>query len=110
LAFAFAIQLYIVSSWGTWWGGDSFGARFLVSSLPALAIGLAATLERAAERRIFAAIGILIIAFIFWNGLFLMQYRFGYIPKETSLTFSQLTVGKFIMLADLPSRLLGMRK
>lgn len=37
----FAAQLYVVSSWNTWWQGASYSARMLLSSLPVLAFGVA---------------------------------------------------------------------
>ena len=41
------LQTWVVSSWTTWWYGDSFGMRPFVEALPVFALGLAAILERA---------------------------------------------------------------
>lgn len=37
----FLTELYIVSTWSTWWQGASYSGRMLVSSLPLLAFGIA---------------------------------------------------------------------
>lgn len=34
----FIINVYLISSWGTWWQGGSFGSRYFVDSYPILAI------------------------------------------------------------------------
>lgn len=41
----FVMQLLIVSSWEIWWQGASYSGRMFVSSLPILALGLAAVLQ-----------------------------------------------------------------
>ena len=107
LSIGFALQACVIGAWYGWPGGHAFGSRMLISSLPALAFGLAALTEWAAERRASAPI-LAAFAFIVWNALFFIQYRFGYIPKLSPITFHQMTVGKFEMLRDLPSRLQSM--
>lgn len=108
LSLIFASQIYVIGAWFGWSGGHSFGSRMLISSLPLLAFGLAALIEWMAKRRALPAVGLLGAAFIAWNALFFLQYRFGYIPKLGPITFYQLTLGKVAMLQDLPSRLIGM--
>jgi len=36
----FAVYLYVISSWGTWWGGGGFGARYFVESYAVLGLPL----------------------------------------------------------------------
>jgi hypothetical protein len=108
LGLIFISQIGLLGSWRGWYGGNSFGSRMLISSLPILALGLAALIEWMAERRAFSAVFLLAAGFILWNALFFAQYRFGYISKTEPITFRELTVGKFAMLKDLPSRLYGM--
>lgn len=38
---AFLAELYVVSSWSTWWQGASYSGRMFVSSLPLLTFGIA---------------------------------------------------------------------
>ena len=101
----FAVQVYLVGAWWGWWGGDSFGNRMLISSFPALALGLAALLDWAIEHNAFSVAGILGCSLVAWNALFFVQYRLGYIPKNETITFSQLTLGKFTMLLDIANRI-----
>jgi hypothetical protein len=105
LGFLFALQVYVIGSWGGWMGGDSFGSRMLISSLPALALGLAALIEWTAARGARTTIGVLGSALIAWNALFFIQYRLGYIPRFKPITFEELTLGKLSMLQDLAHRI-----
>jgi hypothetical protein len=101
LAIMFATQLYIVGAWIGWAGGHSFGSRMLISSFPALAIGLAAVTDWAAEHKAFESFAVVSIGLIAWNALFFAQYRLGYISKMHAITFQQLTLGKLLMLRDM---------
>jgi hypothetical protein len=105
LAMMFAAQVYLVGSWFGWWGGHSFGSRMLISSYPALALGLAALVDWAIEHKAFALVGMVSISLVVWNALFFAQYRLGYISKMDTITFQQLTLGKLLMLRDMVSRL-----
>ncbi len=102
-----ALQVYVVGAWRDWGQGDAFGGRMLISSLPGLALGLAALIEWASARGALPAVELAGAALIAWNGLFLAQYRLGYVPMNAPLTLEQFTVGKLYMLADLGRRLAG---
>jgi hypothetical protein len=104
LGFFFALQVYLIGSWFGWTGGDSFGCRMLLSSLPALALGLAALVEWTAGRGASAIAGILGGGLIAWNAAFFAQYRLGYISRVMPISFEQLTLGKLAMLKDLMNR------
>ncbi len=108
LALMFAAQLYLIGSWYGWWGGHSFGSRMLISSLPALALGLAALIDWASRRNALPVAGILACSLILWNALFFAQYRLGYIPKHSTINLHQLIPGKFVMLWDIANRITGM--
>lgn len=47
---AFVVQVWVNASTHDWWGGDSFGQRRLLSSLPLFAVGLAFLLEKVRRR------------------------------------------------------------
>ncbi len=103
IAVGFAIQVYLIGAWAT--QGDSFGGRMFISSYPVLALGLAAFIEWCSLRKMAGAFSVVGMASIIWNGLFMIQYRFGYIPMGgTPYTIQQLTLGKVEMLADLANR------
>lgn len=46
------VELYIVSSWSTWWQGASYSGRMFTSCLPFLSFGLAQLLSRQRIQRI----------------------------------------------------------
>jgi hypothetical protein len=108
LGLMFAVQLYLISAYYGWFGGNAFGGRMLISTLPALALGLAALVDWAVRRRAWFAVCTLACCLISWNALFFAQYRFGYIPKSREITLHQMTVGKFLMLKDMASRIQAM--
>lgn len=108
LALMFAAQLYLISSWYGWFGGHSFGSRMLISSLPALALGLAAVIDWASRRNALPLAGILACSLIVWNALFFAQYRLGYISRHSAITLNQLILGKFVMLWDMANRIADM--
>jgi hypothetical protein len=76
----------------------------LVSSLPILALGLAALIDRAFKHKAWSIIGLLSCVLIVWNALLFAQYRFGYISRMDRITFKQMTLGKAIMAKDLMER------
>lgn len=108
LALGLAMQVYVVGVWhGSRGGqGDAFGGRMFISSLPGLALGLGELIEWAVGRGALPVVQVVGAALTVWNGLFLMQYRLGYIPMSAPLTLEQFTVGKIWMLADLCRRIL----
>jgi hypothetical protein len=110
LALMLAAQLYLIGAWYAWWGGHSFGSRMLISSFPALALGLAALLDWSAKRNALPMAGILACSLILWNALFFAQYRLGYISKYSAITLNQLTLGKFSMLLDIAHRIQTMMR
>jgi hypothetical protein len=105
LGLMFTAQLYLISAWFVWWGGDAFGGRMLISSLPALALGLAALIDWMVERKALPTICILGGSLVLWNALFFAQYRLRYIPQNAAITFNQLTLGKLFMLEDMANRI-----
>lgn len=106
LGATFLLELYLISAWNVWWGGDSFGGRMLISALPVLSLGMAAILDWAMERKALAAAGTLFFLLIAWNALSFVQYRMGYISKDQGISYSQFTIGKLSMLHHIAGRIL----
>ncbi len=72
LALTFAAHVYVSSCNIAWWGGSSFGARYLLSSLPLLALPLSQLLDRVRRRWIVLSI---MGACIIWTyGLLLADF------------------------------------
>jgi len=88
---AFAMQWWVVSSWSIWWGGASFGHRMFISTLPFLAIGLAAAARLAGHTR-WGSVGfaVLILLGMLWNFGLIVQYGSGMIDRQKAVPMSEL--------------------
>jgi hypothetical protein len=81
----------------------AFGARRFISATALLALGMAALLESVTQRFrrghlvVLSAVAVL----IGWNFLFELQYSWGFTSYSEPLTWDELTIGKFRMLAEL---------
>lgn len=100
---ALAANTYVVASWWAWWQGDSFGGRMFLNATWIWVFGLAALIDMARARRQLAAVVVIGVALIGWNGLALAQYRLGYVPMGQPLTWRQMTVDRLM----LPLTILG---
>ncbi len=96
LGFAgFAIQWLVISSWHQWSQGDAFGGRMFIVCSPIFALGLAASVDAAAQRwpwRRLLACGALLVAL---NLLLLVHYRVELLFLERPITFVDLALGRF---------------
>ncbi|MFH0795110.1 MAG: hypothetical protein V2A74_13880 [bacterium] len=112
----FLLQAYLVSCWSVWWGGASFGARLYISTLLALAFGLAALVNRlitsnggetagaqCRRKPLTIAAGIVAI-FVVWNFGLIVQYGLGLIPREGPVSPATLVRRQF---TEVPSRAFG---
>ena len=68
-------------------GGEAFGARKFIETLPWLTLGLAALLEHSTAKK---AIRLAIVALIIWNLLVIQNYRLGRLPRAGSFNPSQI--------------------
>lgn len=67
--FGFALQLYVVASWGREIIGGPYGSRMFVSVLPYLSLGLAFFLDKFKKIKIFYQITFLVLGLLFVNNL-----------------------------------------
>lgn len=91
-------QIYMNAIVSSWWAGNSFGNRRFVDVYPLFMIPLCLAIEVLWAKWKTAILGI-VAALALWNAVFLVQYRFCYIPREGSLTFTQFVTDKFRLLA-----------
>ena len=101
LVIGLLIQVYLIACWTYWHQSDAFGGRMLIGSLPALALGLAAFLHWASEKRASPACWIGGVCLIAWNALFFLQYRLFFISMHGPYTLRELTIGKLDMILTL---------
>jgi hypothetical protein len=81
------LEWWAIASYGYWWGGASFGARYFLSAYPAFGVGLAvavAALVRRAGPLAAAAAG---APFVLWNLLLMAQFRLEWIPHNRAPDF-----------------------
>jgi hypothetical protein len=77
-----ALEWWAIASYGYWWGGASFGARYFLSAYPAFGVGLAvvaAACVRRAGPYVTAAAG---APFVLWNLLLMTQFRLEWIAHN----------------------------
>jgi len=98
LGFNFALQLYIIASWTAWSGAAAFGQRFFTNMVPAFALGLVALLERLQQRLGFRPLVVACALFVAWNGLLLVRYALGDIPRVGPVPLDELIVGQFTVV------------
>jgi hypothetical protein len=88
-----ALQLAVVGSVPFWSGVESFGARYMLSNTPLIALGLIAIFASSGAwlRRGLALACILCCVF---TSIFAIQFRFSLVPQATTLTSSELLTDK----------------
>lgn len=64
----FIVNVYVISAWGTWWQGGSFGSRYFVDSYPILALPLGYLIKELLQKKLlFFSFAPLAGFFIFLN-------------------------------------------
>ncbi|HUD72869.1 MAG TPA: hypothetical protein VMQ62_12995, partial [Dongiaceae bacterium] len=88
LVVVLALETWAIASYGYWWGGASFGARYFLSAWPVFAVGLAAATGEVMRRAGAAATGALLAPFVYWNLLLMAQFRLEWIPHNRPPDFA----------------------
>jgi hypothetical protein len=104
-AFMFAAELYINASVTSWWADDAFGGRRFTGLVPLFVALLGSLIDVTARgwhrRALFAALAILVV----WNGLSLVQYRAGFVAKDSALTLREMTVDRLLLPVEVLRRI-----
>lgn len=103
LALVFAVQVAVVGSYDTWWGGASFGARRFINCVPLFALGLAAAVDRMrppGRRMTAVAVAVLVL----WNFGLAVQYGTGMIPRDEPVSMRTIAYNQ---VGEVPGRILG---
>jgi len=96
----FAMQLYLISSWHSWFQGDAFGGRMFIVCTPIFVLGLSSLVDYAANRwswKLLYALAAIIIA---WNFLLLVEYRFDLVTAQQPPTWYDLTIRRLTFLTE----------
>ena len=94
------VQVIVIGSYDTWWGGASFGARRFINCTILFAVGVAAMFAqlRGAARHA-GAVGVMLL--ILWNFGLAVQYSVGLIPRDAPVRMSQIAYNQ---LFEVPPR------
>ena len=87
LSSAYLLLLYVVGSVIVWFGGSSYGNRFLICLTPIFILGLAALLEKMIQKVSLKYVSIIIAIFVIWNGLFIFQWCMGMVPRSGPISW-----------------------
>ena len=90
LILALALQWWAIASYGYWWGGASFGARYFLSAYPALGVGLAVVCDAAIRKAGAMCAAVAASVFVYWNLLLMAQFRLEWIPHNSAPDFPAL--------------------
>ncbi len=82
------LEWWAIASYGYWWGGASFGARYFLSVYPVLGIGLALGMARLARRAGLLLAGLLASPVVYWNLLLMAQFRLEWIRHNSPPDFT----------------------
>ncbi len=97
------LEWWAIASYGYWWGGASFGARYFLSIWPILTLGFAMVVSAAARRFGALAASLATTPFIYWNLLLMAQFRLEWIEHNREPRFLEI-LGR--QLHDAPAALL----
>lgn len=76
VAFILLLNLYIISSWWTWWFGGAFGMRAMVQYFPFFAMGFVVLFDRMLNKKAFKVIiPVVIVLFSTLNIIQTIQYN-----------------------------------
>jgi hypothetical protein len=93
-ALAALVQINLNASVIDWWAGNSFGNRRFIDVYAFFVVPLAILVQAWWPRRAVIIIAVP-LALALWNFLFVVQYRFCYIPRGDDITVNQLILDKF---------------
>jgi hypothetical protein len=94
----FLIFVLFYGSWSCWWGGHSFGARFLIKCTPIFVLGLAALMEVLEKRISFKPLPLIGGLFIGWNFLMIVQYSTNMISRDDYVPMRELFLNQFRLI------------
>ena len=88
-------------------GGASFGDRYLIKCTSIYIIGLSALIFRFNKRLKDTVLIAILCLFVLWNGLFIVQYSTGLVPRMGPISWSQMIQNQF---TKAPQQLISLAK
>lgn len=94
----FVLQLSVIAAWSSWSAAAAFGQRFFTNVVPAFALGLAALLTSIQRRIQFRWLVVGCALFVLWNGLLMVRYVLGDVPRMGPVPLEDLLLGQFTVV------------
>ena len=89
------LEWWSIASYGYWWGGASFGARYFLTVIPVFGVGLAVAAERLVRKIGPYATVAAAAVFVLWNLLLMAQFRLEWIPHNVQPDFAAAIARQF---------------
>jgi hypothetical protein len=100
LLLMFLAQLWVIGSWGMWWGGASFGQRFFLNHSAGFAFGLAWFWVCTKTRwQRWVLTGYLIVSLLWSTGL-AVQYGAAIISREEAVPLRRMAANQFTRVPE----------
>lgn len=97
----FVLQVAVVGSYATWWGGASFGARRFINCTPLFVVGLGALVDRLRPAG-YAVARWAVVLLVIWNFGLAIQYSTGMIPRDRPVSMRTIVHNQVV---EVPPRL-----
>ena len=94
--FTFAVEIYLLGSFSTWFGGAAYGGRRFINCTVLFVVGLAAfvnAIQTRVPRPILAGAGIVLIV---WNLFFIIQFVTGMVPRQQPVDMLEMARNQFV--------------
>ncbi len=88
-----AANVFLIGSIEQWWGGSSFGMRYLVECTPFFALGLAVLLPKASLGVAWRTWAPVLVVPVIWNACLALAFGLRTIEHSESVTFGQMWIG-----------------
>lgn len=86
----FTLEVYLTGCWQVWHAGASFGQRLLISTLPAIAWGIALLCSSAKKTVHIFLLALLLVLAVLWNANLAYKYGKALIPRQAPVHWSQM--------------------
>lgn len=102
----FVLQLSVIAVWSSWSAAAAFGQRFFTNVVPAFTLGLAALLTSLQKRIHFHWLVGGCALFVIWNGLLIVRYVLGDVPRMGPVPLGDLLLGQFTVISRYFNRII----
>ena len=95
----FLAQYHVNANWHGWSFGVSFSSRAFVNCTFVFCAGMAAILARSSRRMKYVVP--VLLGFVVWNFLLIIQYALGYLPLQGDYSWGEILENQILILKDM---------